>query len=362
MNSRWKIVAVAILGVAVGLVVGRNPAGYLSNTDVAETVAHAAGVSNEKDWAATGPGRIEPVSGEIRISSSAGGRITRISVRENDVVEAGALLAELENGEQTARVAAAEADVAFRQTERDRDVSNDADKDRHVAEDAVAVGEQNVTSRRGELDRQKANSPPERSSTATSTAKAALEAAEQQLVDARKALQLSSAMSGAVPPSRTVSALAVARAELAVAVANLEKTKLRAPQNGTVLLVRKRIGESVSTSADDAVFVVADVSHLRVRVELNERDVGRVNTGQHVVIKSEAYSGVRFEGHVTSIAPATRPKKIGEGLNGTPTSEQIVEVLVELDQAKPLIVGLRVDAYFEQPKNETVGDIEHAKP
>src|SRR5215470_7402943 len=63
-------------------------------------------------WAASAPGRVEPVGGEIRISAQAPGRIVEILAGINDRVAAGDLLVRLADEELVARVLAARAEVA----------------------------------------------------------------------------------------------------------------------------------------------------------------------------------------------------------------------------------------------------------
>lgn len=358
------LTAAALLatGAAIGAVIASNASNFWPVTDVVGATARAAVAEVGADWAATAPGRVEAASGEIRLAALAAGRITHIYVQENDIVEAGALLAELENSEQSARVQSAEADVAFRQAERDRDVANDTAKERLAAEDAVLTSEAEVLSVTTGIENLSTGPHSEKSKADANKAKAVLEAAKQRLDGARKAVQMMSAMAGSVPPSRTQSALSVARADLAVAVASLDKSKLRAPISGTILQITKRTGESIAPTADEPLFILADTAKLRVRAELNERDVGAVKLSQQVVVKAVAFPGERFNGRVIGIAPATRPKKLGESLNETPSGERILEVLVGLDQAKPLIPGLRVDTYFGQPQNKAIGDTGHENP
>ncbi|MBX7193319.1 MAG: biotin/lipoyl-binding protein, partial [Sandaracinaceae bacterium] len=62
-----------------------------------------------------GLGVIEPREPEVRLSAGLAGRIAVIHVAEGDVVEAGAVLVELEHASEEAQLAAAEAEVAVAQ-------------------------------------------------------------------------------------------------------------------------------------------------------------------------------------------------------------------------------------------------------
>ena len=63
-------------------------------------------------WAASAPGRVEPLGGEVRISGQSPGRITELLAAVNDRVMAGDLLLKLADEELAARVLAARAEVA----------------------------------------------------------------------------------------------------------------------------------------------------------------------------------------------------------------------------------------------------------
>src|SRR6516164_9399015 len=64
-----------------------------------------------RDGLIAAPGRVEAVSEEIRVSSELSGRLKSVSVEEGDRVRRGQVLAELENADYKARVAASEADL-----------------------------------------------------------------------------------------------------------------------------------------------------------------------------------------------------------------------------------------------------------
>ena len=361
MSSTLRAVVLLGLGTVIGMLLVEGSKSLLAEADQPKTAGTTTASISDRDWAATGPGRVEPVSGELRLGAATSGRIAKVLVQENDNVEAGALLAIIDDSEQAARVQSAEADVAFRQAERDRDVKSDVNEERHAAETAVAESERALADKTAERDRSSAGLQAGQKTAENATALShAIAELESRLADDRNALKMSKALTGSTPPSRTDSALAIATADLAVARANYEKTKIRAPRAGQILQVLKAAGELAGTTADDAVLVLGDVSQLRVRVELNERDAGRVSIGQRAVVRAEAYPDQRFGGGVSRIAAATRPKKQSDSASGAAGAERSVEVLVDLDQPKPLIPGLRVDVYFDDSKSETIGEVNNA--
>ena len=103
-------------------------------------------------WVAAAPGRIEPRSGQIRIASVLGGRITAVLVGNNDRVTDGEVLIRLDDKEARARLTAADAEASARKRERDAQPATSGREDVRKAEDAVFTAERAVTNARFELD------------------------------------------------------------------------------------------------------------------------------------------------------------------------------------------------------------------
>jgi multidrug efflux pump subunit AcrA (membrane-fusion protein) len=72
------------------------------------------GTDDPKRWQAVAPGRVEPWSGEIKITAAAIGAIGELLVKPTDKVFAGELLIRLRDEEVVTRLATAEAQVAMR--------------------------------------------------------------------------------------------------------------------------------------------------------------------------------------------------------------------------------------------------------
>ena len=76
--------------------------------------------ADDKRWQTVAPGRVEPASGEIKIAAPVMGVIAQVLVKVNDKISAGEPLIWLIDNEAQARLAAAEAQVAFRLRARKR--------------------------------------------------------------------------------------------------------------------------------------------------------------------------------------------------------------------------------------------------
>ena len=136
-----------------------------------------------------------------------------------------------------------------------------------------------------------------------------------------------------------------AEAALQDARARLAKTSVLSPIAGTVLRRRVRVGESVSPEVPGtSLFTIADVSRLRVRVDVDEHDVGSIQLGQRAYVTAAAFGERRFEGRVFRIGRVLGRKNIRTDEPRERVDTKILETLVELDPGADLPIGLRVDA------------------
>jgi multidrug resistance efflux pump len=72
----------------------------------------------------------------------------------------------------------------------------------------------------------------------------------------------------------------VARAQIAEAKAMLEKTGIRSPIDGVILRKHMHAGETISDLLQSPIYTLADLSVLRVRVDVDERDISKIRIGQ----------------------------------------------------------------------------------
>ena len=147
-------------------------------------------------------------------------------------------------------------------------------------------------------------------------------------------------------PTQAEGQVNVARAELRAAQTSIEKLTIRAPISGTILQVNGKPGEMASPSAPQPLVLLGDVSALRVRAELDERDFGEIKIGQSVSVRPEAFQGHELPGSVSSIAPIVEPSRTGTRGQRDEADINVVEVLIELADPGPLAVGMKVNAYF----------------
>jgi HlyD family secretion protein len=280
--------------------------------------------------------------------------VVDVLVDVNDRVLAGELLVRLDDSEALARLAAAEAQVDARRRARD-DERKRGSAERRRADDAVADAEGSVAQAQAALDQavvaaRRARRVPAEDA-AVRAARNALSGKQDELRQRRD--ELRAAREEAGRPSRAESELNAARAEWTLAQAALDKTRLRAPFDATVLRVGTRIGETALVMAEPPLLLLGDLSALRVRAELDERDVEKVRVGQGVVVRADAFKDRTFVGTVRSIAPFVGPGRISSrGQRNKLSDVDVMEVIVDLAEPGPLRVGMRVDVYFRSGEPE----------
>lgn len=352
-----------ILAVAVGFYVNSvtwGPVAEQKNTQAEATATtdtgSAAKPANDvttssaakPTWAASATGRVEPTSGEVRLTADVGGRIVDVPVALNDRAKAGDLLVRLDDDDALTKVTAANAEAQVRVRERNEEDARGLQLERRNAEDAVANAERAVFGAQQAYDdaleaKRKNNGQQD----AVDSARSKLDDAKKALDDKRASLASTNAKSGMPLPTRLESALAVARADLSAAELGVEHTRIRAPFDGTVLNVMAKQGELATPNPENTLVVFGDLSSMKVRAEVEERDAAKIHVGQAVVVRADAYPDQDFEGRVKSIAQSLSPPNIQSRGPRRPNDVEVLEAMVDLDGLPPLLTGMRVDVFFK---------------
>lgn len=333
-----------------GLKTGGSSAQATETATTADKTAGAgpAAAPARPVWAASANGRVEPRNGEVRLAAQTAGRIEMVLVRINDAVREGDLLLRLDDSDALPKIAAARAEAEARRRDRDTEQVPRAAADRRAAEDAVSAAERTLFQARNDLLRIQVEIVQKGQSVASvDAARFAVSAASAKLEAERANLTRLLAQLGLPLPTRLDSALATARAELSAAEVALERTRLKAPTDGTVLQVLTRAGETVAPNTEAPLIVFGDLSALRVRAEVEERDIGKIREGQRVIARSDAMPGRDYEGRVERVAQALGAPRLAARGPRRPNDMDVLEVLIELDGRPDLLPGMRVDVFFK---------------
>lgn len=100
---------------------------------------------------------------------------------------------------------------------------------------------------------------------------------------------------------QTASELQVNQAELSLAKARLEKTRIMAPFDGVVGLRKVSLGDYLTTGQD--IVTLFDLSQLKVDFRLPEATLAEVAEGQRIEVQLDAFAGQTFIGQVYVVDP-----------------------------------------------------------
>lgn len=289
-------------------------------------------------------GMVEPVGEERLIIPQVTGRVQRVLIDEGDQVQAGQLLAELENDEQRATLAGADAELAMRRAElaalhagaRPEEIS----AARAARDEAAALQQQAAA----ELTRRQRMA--ERGLISIEALdEARTRAATGAAVEQRAAAELALLRAGTRQEELDAAAAALdaARAQQQRAAAALEKTRIHSPIDGIVLKRMLNAGETVTALAPEPLAMIGNMTQLMVRADIDELDIGRVRVGAAANVRSDAFPGQSFAGELVRIS-----RRMGQrrALSDDPTQRRdakTMEALIALEPGAPLPVGLRVD-------------------
>lgn len=344
------VAVAAVLAVATSVVLNQlTPSlGQSTPASAASTTVQAAdGTAQRPQWAASATGRVEPKDSEVRLVAQVPAKIVEVLAKNNDTVAAGDLLVRLDSEDLDLKLNAAKAEALVREREREDEPVKGPALERRQAEDADAASERAVFAARNALDEvYRKSKSGNGDATAVTKARDDLKKAEDKLTSDREALAKVNAKADMPLPTRLESSLTQARMDVAQLENAIEKTRVRAPSNGTVLNVWAKVGETGAPSAEAPLALFGDLSSLRVRAEVEERDVPKIRIGQRVIVRADAYPDKDFEGVVSEISQALGPPHITTRGPRRPNDVEVLEVLISLDGNPPLLTGMRVDAFF----------------
>ncbi len=210
-------------------------------------------------------GTVQPTR-QVDVSSELSGTLVEVAADYNDRVEAGAVLARLDDTKLKAQVANSEASL-------------DAAKARVEQAEANLYEAETNYEAQGRLDKLGATSRRDfiGYETAYKNAKAALAIAEADVV--------------------------LAEAALSSNRSDLEKTVIRSPINGVVLDRAADPGQIVASSLSaPTLFTIAeDLRSMELRVDVDEADIGQVRVGNTASFTVDAYSGRAFSAEITQV-------------------------------------------------------------
>ncbi|HEY6101246.1 MAG TPA: HlyD family efflux transporter periplasmic adaptor subunit, partial [Anaeromyxobacter sp.] len=287
------------------------------------------------------PGIIEPWGGETALSAQEPGWIAEIAVKEGETVQAGQLLATLEDAAQRRSVDLASADLAEAAAALDRiEHGATAEEARQARADRAAAAARSAlassAAARSARLHERGAIPDSEADRATAESQAL--AAEAERAEAR----LQELLRGGRAEDRSAARARVdgAKARLELARANLSRRRILAPRAGTVLLSRFHAGEFYNVGGAP-LLVLGDMSRLQVRLEVDEIDALAFEPGAPCALYSDA--GVRLtQGAIVRLAPKMGRRALSIESPTARSDVRVREAFVEIPATSKLIPGQRV--------------------
>jgi HlyD family secretion protein len=324
----WKKIA---LGVGV-VVVLAGIVGFTVHQSRKNVVTVQTAKVQRQDLAAvvSASGEIKPKT-YVNIGANAFGKIVKLYVKEGDRVKKGQMLAQLENVQSTADVAATKASVQSSET------------DALAAQAALNTALADLNRAKADIDRNKldweraqglykeqliAKSEYDSRKNAYETAVAGMAQAEARVAQSKA--QLDSAQKH----------VNQSRANLTRVSDVLDKTSYEAPFDGVITNLPVREGETVvigiQNSPGSTLMTIADMSVITSEVKVDETDIVNVQIGQRADITIDAIPKKVFHGIVSEIGNNAIVRSTGVATaQQTTTSEEAKDfkVVVTLQDA-----------------------------
>ncbi len=130
----------------------------------------------------------------------------------------------------------------------------------------------------------------------------AVDSAQAKVNQASAELNLKRATARQPDVDAALAEVITAQAILDQANANLEKTILRAPADGTITSVDIKVGELTQTNKK--AIGLQDISNLYLEASINESNIKSVAVGQQVTVTFDAFSNDQYRAVISSIDPA----------------------------------------------------------
>lgn len=278
--------AIALIAIVATLVINAQPQG--ANEPVTDMVTEGTFTTTVE-----AKGQLKPISSSV-VSPSVDGTVDSINVQAGQSVNEGDVLMTIKNDELDRNVAEAQRAVAAAQ----EDLAN--------AQKAAAAAQATPTT---DVDGASAAADVSAASADTN----AVSAAQRSLASAQANLDQANAKAA----SRTVTA----------------------PSSGSIVELNAKVGATVTggmimgesdTSGGKQCMQIADLSKMKVTVQVGEKDIAKIAVGQSANVTYPAFPDIVSQGTVTAIASVAN----SDAANGGGSVTFNVDILIEAPDAR----------------------------
>lgn len=278
--------AIALIAIVATLVINAQPQG--ASGPVTDMVAEGTFTTTVE-----AKGQLKPISSSV-VSPSVDGTVDSINVQAGQSVNEGDVLMTIKNDEL------------------DRNVAE--------AQRAVAAAQEDLAN-------------------AQKTAAAAQATPTTDVDGASTAAGISAASADTNAVSATQRSLASAQANLDQANAKAASRTVTAPSSGSIVELNAKVGATVTggmimgesdTSGGKQCMQIADLSKMKVTVQVGEKDIAKIAVGQSANVTYPAFPDIVSQGTVTTIASVAN----SDAANGGGSVTFNVDILIEAPDAR----------------------------
>lgn len=312
-KKRRKLIVFSVLALVVG---GLSIAAFLKNQGPTFPVQTERAARRNITELVVANGKIEPVT-QVKISPEVSGEILKLPFKEGQSVKKGDLLVYIRPDNYSAARDSAYANYKY-----------------SIAQSNTAAA--NLERAMLEYNRNKALFESKLISDSDFlTAKNAYDVAKATL-------------------EGSVEQVGVAYASWQNTEADLSKTKIFSPLDGTVTKLSSLVGERVvgtAMMAGTEIMTVSDMNEMEARVDIGEVDVVLIKVGQKVRLEVDAFKDRKFEGVVTEIGDTANNDTTGSAAasSGSSTSQEATkfQVKIRVKEKEVFLPGMSVTAEIE---------------
>ncbi|MDO4266894.1 MAG: efflux RND transporter periplasmic adaptor subunit [Eubacteriales bacterium] len=279
-----------------------------------------------------------PVSGtdSAEVVSRLHAKITDLTVKEGDHVEAGQVLARLDPAD-------VQKEVEIARNDWELAVAN-LEEAQKEAENGYAKAVQDLGTAQKDHDRKALLY------SGGDISQVEMEAAQNALAEAKRHAASYELENGRPVAARSYS-LRVENARFALEqkTEQLKDTEVTTPIAGTVVRVNSRVGRFADTVDNDKpLFVIDNLEQLEMKISVSEYTIGKVKLGQTAEITADILDGETETGVVTAISPTGEEK-------GGGSTERVVPTTIQIQgQDTKLIAGITARARIILNRAENV--------
>jgi HlyD family secretion protein len=259
-------------------------------------------------------GKLEPVI-QVKISPEVSGEITQLAVKEGQHVQKGDLLVKIKPDNYLA-------------------ASNSAAASYHLAVANKSTAEANLEKARLEFERSSGLHQAKLVSDSDFlTAKTTYDVAKTTLAGAAESV-------------------AMALASLQTAEADLSKTTIYSPLDGTVSKLNSQLGERVvgtAMMAGTEIMTIADLNTMEARVDVGEVDVVLIACGEKVQLDVDSFKDKKFNGFVTDVANSANNNDTSSAASSASSTTDATkfQVKIRVTEKEAFLPGMSVTANIE---------------